>query len=196
MREIPERLRAFVALRLSIESEEAIASLISELRALGGNVSWTARTKLHLTLRFLGGAADAEMVRALDPALARITSTVHPFELRASGAGAFPNMRRPRVIWIGTAAEPVSTIAGRIETAAQACGFAPEPRPYSPHLTIGRVRDLRGWAAIRQRLEGAVERDFGISRIEAISLYRSHLDRDGATYEELARYRLGGAAVA
>ncbi len=191
-REIPERLRAFVAIRLSIESEETIASLIAELRALGGNLSWTARTKLHLTLRFLGGAAGAEMIRALDPALAQIASIVQPFELRASGVGAFPNMRRPRVVWIGTAAEPVSTIAGQIEAAAQACGFSPEPRPYSPHLTIGRVRDLRGWTAVRERLEGAVERDFGVSTIEAIALYRSHLGRDGAAYEELARYRLGG----
>lgn len=187
-------MRAFVALRLSRDSEDAIAALIDQLQRLTGNISWSRRDNLHLTLRFLGGAVPSEMVRTFAPALARIAATFNPFDLHAHGIGAFPHLRRPRVIWTGITALPLLNLAQQIEAAAQGCEFAPEPRPYSPHLTIGRVRDLRGWEAVRQRIESSSGGDFGVSRIAAISLYRSHLGRSGATYEELGRYALAGAS--
>jgi 2'-5' RNA ligase len=187
-------MRAFVALRLNPDSEDAVSAFIGELRMLNGSISWSRRDNLHLTLRFLGNAIPVPRVEALAPALKRIAAATKPFDLSASGTGAFPDLRRPRVIWIGAVAAPLIRLAQEVEAAARACGFNAESRPYSPHLTIGRVRDFHGGEAVRQHLASNCKRDFGISRIESISLYRSHLGRDGATYEELGRYPLGAGS--
>ena len=70
-------------------------------------------------------------------------------------------------------------------------GFEPERRPFSPHLTLGRVRSLRGWARLRGKLEAAARRDFGRSTVEAMTLYESRLAPEGSTYLELGRFALG-----
>lgn len=187
---LPEKLRAFVAIRLSIASETAVADFVAELSSLGGGVRWTRRTNLHLTLRFLGGAAPAAMIPPLDTALAKIAAATEPFSLQARGTGVFPNHSRPRVVWIGLESPALTRLAAQIEEAARACGFPPETRPYAAHLTIGRVRDPRGWGRIRELLVRSADRDFGRSMIDSMSLYRSVLGNEASIYEELARYAL------
>jgi 2'-5' RNA ligase len=188
MRALPDRLRAFVALRMNAETEAAIASFVSELRELGRGVSWVRSANLHLTLRFLGSAVPSAMLPPLDRALSNIASTTPAFELRAHGTGAFPKLVWAKVIWIGLSSDQLMELAGQVEAAARGCGFAPESRPYAPHLTIGRVRRPRGWAAIRERLAECTDYDFGRSVIDSMILYRSVLGRGGPTYEVIARY--------
>jgi 2'-5' RNA ligase len=120
-----------------------------------------------------------------------MASETLPFGVGAHGTGAFPNLDRPRVVWVGLTGEGLVRLAERVEAAVVRLGFAPEGRPYSPHLTIGRVRDMRGWKAVRRVIAEAAERDFGTMQIESMMLYRSILGREAAEYEELARYRLG-----
>ncbi len=83
-------------------------------------------------------------------------------------------------------------LAEQVEAAAVQAGLAPEGRAYSPHLTIGRVRDLRGWQRIRCALRQASGQDFGSMKIVEMILYRSILGGERAQYKELARYRLAG----
>jgi len=187
---LPDRLRAFVAIRLSASSEETIADFIEELRTLRAGIRWTRRANLHLTIRFLGGDVPAAMVTALDAELDRIASNTAPLTLRARGCGVFPNLSRPRVVWIDLQGEPLIQLATRVEQAAQACGFIAEDRGYVPHLTIGRVRDLHRWSLIRSILVASADRLFGASTIDSMILYRSVLGPESSTYEELARYPL------
>jgi 2'-5' RNA ligase len=187
---LPEKLRAFVALRLSEESTNAIAGFIAELRPLGSAIRWTPPTNLHLTLRFLGGAVPAAMISVLDAELCRLAVTTAPFAVDARGTGAFPNLARPRVIWIGLRSEPLIQLAAAVKAAANGCGFAPADHGYVPHLTIGRVRELRGWSRIRAALATSADRGFGVSLIDSIILYRSVLGHEASTYEEIARYFL------
>ncbi len=182
------KIRAFVAIRLGAETERALHDLIDELRAHGDGISWARRANLHLTLRFLGAAVDSGLIPPLIERLNTTAEETAPFAVAARGIGAFPNLSRPRVIWAGLEGEELLALASRVEKAAVESGFEAERRPYSPHLTIGRVRDLRRWTPLRQRLETAAEREFGCSTIEAMTLYESRLSSEGAIYREIARF--------
>lgn len=181
-------MRAFVAVRMNAEVEESIARFIAQARVSGDGIGWTPRDKLHATLKFLGAAVDPERLAPLADALALIASTTAAFEIRTRGTGAFPNLRRPRVVWAGLESEALARLARRVDDAASESGFASEKRRWSPHLTLGRVRDPHGAKAAARVIAAASKHDFGTSRIDEMRLYRSHLGAGGAVYETLARF--------
>jgi 2'-5' RNA ligase len=188
---MPDRIRAFVALPLSDEVEQAVDDFIDSIRPADnphGSIRWVRRANLHLTLRFLGDRVAASTLERLDRELVRIADTTASFTVDVRGTGGFPNPARPRVVWVGLASSKMIELARRIEQAAVESGLMPEPRAYSPHLTIGRVRDLGGWSAIRPAIEAAAGRDFGRSPAQSMILYRSILASDSVTYEPLAHY--------
>jgi 2'-5' RNA ligase len=191
---MPDRIRAFVALRLSAEVERTVAAFIDTLRPAGGSrgaIRWVRRANLHLTLRFLGDGVEAATLERLDRALVRVAAATACFTIHVRDPGAFPNLARPRVIWIGLESAQLISLANLTERAAIESGLAPERRAYSPHLTIGRVRDLGGWSEIRPAIEAAAEYHFGHSAAQSMILYRSTLAVDAASYQELARYPFG-----
>jgi 2'-5' RNA ligase len=194
--ELAPKIRAFIAVRLRAETDRAIGELIEALREPGDGISWARSANLHLTLRFLGAAIDSRLIAPLSDALAAIAAETAPFTVEARGLGAFPNLAHPRVIWVGLECEALPPLARRLEQAAVESGFAPERRPYSPHLTIGRVRDLRRWAILRGKLEAAAARNFGRSPIAAMTLYESQLAASGAKYRELAQFQFRAQPVA
>ena len=192
---LPNGIRAFVALRLAAEVEQSVAGFIESLQAANPPhhaIRWVRRSNLHLTVRFLGDRVEAATLARLDRELGLIAAATAPFVIGVRGTGAFPNLTRPRVIWAGLESADLVALAGRAEHAAIAAGLAPEPRAYTPHLTIGRVRDLGGWNEIRPAIEAAADRDFGRSPALSLILYRSMLGVPSATYEELACYPLAG----
>lgn len=191
---LPDKIRAFVALRMSAEVECAIAEFVDPLCELRSGVRWVRPANLHLTLRFLGDAVNHDLLLPLDQTLNQISGQTSPFMLHARGTGAFPNLERPRVIWIGLVSEQLIRLAHQVESAAVQAGFVPEGRPYTPHLTIGRVRDLHGWQRIRQVLRESPNQDFGSVLISEMILYRSILGGEAAQYQPLARYPLTGAS--
>jgi 2'-5' RNA ligase len=188
---LPEKLRAFVALRMAPAVEDELAAFIEKLRLDASGVRWVPRSNLHVTLRFLGGAVESAKIAALMPRLQNIAHRTQPFVLGVVGTGAFPNLARPRVVWVGLRAQELALLAEQIERAAVECGLARETRPYSPHLTIGRVRDLTGWKSVRGALAEAAAHDFGSCPITGIILYRSILGPTTSRYQELARFDFG-----
>jgi 2'-5' RNA ligase len=190
---LPDKIRAFVALRISADVESAIAKFVDPLRELRSGIRWVRQANMHLTLRFLGGAVERNLLLPFDQALNQISRQISPFMLHARETGAFPNLDRPRTIWIGLVSEQLIRLAQQVEGAAVQAGFVPEGRPYTPHLTIGRVRDLHGWQRIRQVLRESPNQDFGSMLISEMILYRSILGGEAAQYQALARYPLIGA---
>jgi 2'-5' RNA ligase len=188
MHNLPERVRAFIAIRLGSAVESAVFNFIEPFRALRSGVHWVRPAQLHVTLRFLGGDVPREMLKPLDRELNKVVETFSAFTVSAQGTGAFPDLKRPRVVWIGLSSDALIALAARIEASACACGFSPDPRPFAPHLTIGRVRDIRGWPAVKQHLIEAADRDFGSSQIVALVLYRSILGPQSSRYEEISSY--------
>ena len=188
-----KRVRAFVAVRVSVEVEASLNQFVASVREERDGVAWVRPTNLHLTLKFLGPAVEVARIDPLIESLRALATTVNPFEIRAIGVGTFPNLARPNVIWAGLRSEPLVELATRVDGAAAEYGFEREVRPYSPHLTLGRVRDSRAARHLREPLSAAREREFGVSRVESMALYRSQLAPGGSIYTALATFPFAAA---
>lgn len=193
-----DSVRAFVALRMAPEVEQAVIDFIASMRTARDSsrdgVRWSGRNNLHLTLRFLGDRVAASTIERLDAAFGEIATATTCFGIDVRGIGAFPDLERPRVIWVWLESANLRALAAQIERAAVSAGLAPERRNFTPHLTIGRVRDLTGWNKLRRIIEAVQNRDFGRTAAKSLILYRSILGRDSPTYEELGQYRFAGRA--
>jgi len=187
-------VRLFVALRLPEPVRAALGAEIERLRRLAPAIAWVPPENLHVTLKFLGDVAP-DRLAAVHAALADATAEATRFDLVIEGLGAFPAPARPRVLWagIGEGHEALAALAGRVEAALGAAGFAPEARPYTGHVTLGRARAPRADPALAAALAAARARRFGRVRVERVSLMQSHLHPRGARYTELAAWGLGGS---
>jgi len=181
-----ERLRLFIALELPTQVKDRLLELQGRLKACGADVRWTRPEGIHLTLKFLGDT-DPSAVDSLAEGLGRAASESPCFTLEASGAGAFPNLRRPRVLWAGVKGDldALGALQGRVEREAASLGYEPEKRGFSPHLTLGRVRSPKN----QQRLIDALAKEayVELGRIEAdrLILFQSELRPSGAVYTAL-----------
>ncbi len=187
--------RLFIAVELPPEARRALASLSRTLDC-GRAVRWTKPENIHLTLQFLGNT-PAGRVEAIAAALRTTIPPLSPFRLALAGVGAFPNVRRPRVVWVGVEGERerLAELHRAVIAATQTVGFQPEDRPFKPHLTIARVQK---WAGRNDyaRIEAAL-RDSDIGRVAAlpvgeVHLIRSQLKPDGPVYTSLAVIPLRG----
>ena len=152
-----------------------------------------ATGNLHLTVKFLGAVAE-DRIEAVAGALAGAVAGVGAFDAQVEGLGAFPSTMRPRVVWAGVTAGAgtMADLAGRVDDALAALGFEREARLFSPHITLGRVREPGRMPALTEALQGAAGRGFGRLRVARVSLMRSELSPRGARYTELAPASLGG----
>jgi len=191
-------LRAFIAIKLSDELKGHIGEMQAELkgRAFGlDGLGWVKPEGLHLTLRFLGDIAEEQVV-ALGTLLRDIAAGVKPFVLEARGIGAFPDPRAPRVIWLGLRGEPDAMDALRrmhagIEDGVAGLGFSLEPRAFTAHLTLARVRDRRSGAALAKVLEANRDRAVGSFTAASVGLIKSELRPAGAVYTTLVEVPFG-----
>jgi len=182
-------LRSFVAILLPDELRGRLGLEIEALRRHAAGVAWVAAENLHITLKFLGGVEEARLAE-VTAALERAT-TVPAFDVTVRGLGAFPTPRRPRVVWAGTTAAPAFVrLAEDVDRALGGLGFPPEGRGFTPHVTLGRVREPGRDPALAAALEAGATRPFGQLRVARASLMRSDLSPRGARYTELAGFSL------
>ena len=135
-------IRTFVAIELSDEIKRVLSELMESLREKDIREVRLVRPEgVHLTLKFLGDIPVGK-VDAVKEALSCVTSHA-PFELDLDGTGVFPNERKPRVLWVGIKGDmaPLNALQSDVENALEGIGFRRERRDFSPHLTIGRIRD-------------------------------------------------------
>jgi len=182
-------LRAFIALEIPHEIQQAIYKVASTLRAdLGACVRWTPPENMHLTLKFLGEVSPAQ-VDALTSALRVQADSVPAFKVEVGGLGSFPDGKRARVLWIGIQAPAeIQTLQRGIESACARLGYESESRGFSPHLTIGRVRQDAMPAdaqKIRRALETATIDLLGAVRVDSVHLFKSDLQKSGAVYTKI-----------
>jgi RNA 2',3'-cyclic 3'-phosphodiesterase len=177
-------IRAFVAVKLAPVVTEEIAKVRSALQAAGGDVRWVRTEGIHLTLKFLGDVARPQVEPILD-ALRGALREQPGLRVRAQGVGAFPSLRRPKVVWVGLTGNGLKPLSEAVETALMPLDFPPEEREFKPHLTIGRVRSLRGWEKVFAVAKRYEHTEFGESVIEHLTLYQSDLRPDGAVYHPL-----------
>lgn len=190
-------VRAFIALELPEHTKREIAGIQDSLRtaaqrqgrAVAGALKWVAPESIHLTLRFLG-PTDEGLLPRLEELLAAAAVDQKAFALMLAGIGAFPNARRPRVLWVGIQGdlERLAALQQRIEEGVVALGFRAEPRGFSPHLTLARVREGQPpavLAGISSLLATPVRLSDAALRVNSLSLMRSELLPTGARYTSL-----------
>ena len=190
-----EQIRSFIAIELPDDLKSGLSELQSRLKAAGhAPVKWVDPYSIHLTLKFLGNIAAGrvdEITRVMEAAAREISL----FHLEVGGLGAFPNLRRVQVVWVGVGGEveQLGQLQRRIESGLAPLGFAPESREFRPHLTIARLREQ---ASLDERQNfGQLIGSTGFEAVyrfgvDSINLMRSQLTPKGAIYSRISSARL------
>jgi 2'-5' RNA ligase len=163
------------------------------LKKSGADVRWTSAAGIHLTLKFFG-EIDENQINTLAAAASDVTCATPAFTLAVQSVGTFPGPKSPRVIWLGLSGQ-TEILAGMVRNLEQAfapLGFSPEKRPFTPHLTLGRVRSGQGREALRQSLQSVILPDFPELLVQELVLFRSTLRPQGALYTPLRQIALAG----
>jgi len=184
---VSEAIRSFVAVSISEGARRQIADLLGRLRREPGAViRWVRLELMHLTLAFLGEVSH-EFLESVKPRLAGVAQQHRGFTMQLKGLGAFPSPARARVVWVGTeqGRDDVCALQGDVVKALCSVGYQSERRPFSPHLTLGRLR-MPGDVSKAVAAQFASE-SFTIDRVV---LFRSALGPAGPAYSVLAEFPL------
>lgn len=185
-------VRAFIAIALPPEICLALSDCISHFKQQHGDIKWVRTEGLHITLKFLGDI-QPDQVEEIASVLSRISSAFSAFELSIEGAGAFPNLQRPRIVWAGIreGSNELVRLAEEIDRGMHDLGFQCEERPFKPHITLGRVRSPQ---RLRETMEAVKNQTgvFGTFRAESIILMQSDLKPTGAEYTPLHQFQIRG----
>jgi 2'-5' RNA ligase len=167
------------------------AFLAIEVPPLTAPVPWPRNPERHLTLRFLG-EIPPESAGAIAAAVEDAVREVEPFGVVYRSGGMFPDATRPRVAWIGLGegAEALKQLAGRIDRALVPLGFPPEARPFTPHVTVLRIRGPADAQRARELVGALGDAPLGRDRVEEVVLFESLLSPGGVAHIPRARLRL------
>jgi len=177
-------LRLFVALNFPPQVRQALWQATAPLRDLGLPVKWVRVDGLHLTLKFLGDVPE-EREAELVAAVGRAATGARALPLVLGEFGVFPDLHRPRVVWVGIAPEPaLELLQHQVEREFTPLGFPAEARAFQPHVTLGRAA-----REARARDFAGLEAALGVLRfqetavIESVDLMQSTLQSGGAVYQ-------------
>ena len=179
-------MRLFIALNLPKAERERIYRATEPLRAKGFPVDWLESESYHLTLKFLGNVRT-ELVSVVEGVVDRVAGATGAFPLAIGGFGAFPTIRRPRVVWVGVDPTPaLRCLKQDLEWGLANHGFEREIRAFHPHVTVGRAGESEGAGAFRGLDELSAKLEYrGKVPAETVDLMRSQLSRQGPYYSLL-----------
>ena len=184
------QIRTFIAIDLPLSLQESLDKQTARLRqTLGDNViRWVSPHNMHLTLKFLGKVPAAHL-DFLKQMLTQAADSTPQFDLQIGGIGSFPSSKRPRVLWVGIhAPTSLASLQRMIEEGANRLGFEKEERAFSPHLTVGRIRqgiDVKEIQKISNALSTIQLGKIGTARVDSVHLYKSALNSEGSIYTKL-----------
>ena len=179
-------MRCFIAIELPPAVKSALGSLLEELKKSPADIRWVNPNNIHLTLKFLGNVNEKNIpgvINIMDAACKQY----QPLTLELKGLGIFPDINRPRILWIG--AEGNSVLKGLqrdIEYGMAKIGFEREDRKFTAHLTLGRFRSLRGKEDILEKIKLRGNVSLGAINVSSISLMKSDLSPEGSRYARIA----------
>ena len=182
-------MRTFIAITLPEEIKDFLGSLQAQLKKAGADVKWVSPKNIHLTLKFLGEIDENNTGKAIG-AIETVAAGHSAFQVRLCSLGAFPSLSSPRVIWaaIDEGNSQTIGIAKELEERLAIIGFEKEGRPFSTHITLGRVRSALNKEKLARLLtdhsEGFSQEQRGFTA-EAITLFKSTLQPQGPYYEIL-----------
>jgi 2'-5' RNA ligase len=190
-----EQIRSFIAIELPEEVKTGLRRLQTELKLPEHTfVKWVAPESVHLTLKFLGNISP-QKVAEITGVMEQASQGVGPFQLEVTEVGAFPNLRQPRVLWLGIkgAIDKLVAWQQRIDSGLVPLGFAKETRAFTPHLTLARLRDgtlpkdRLGFGELITKTPVQVSYKVNVN---SLSLMKSQLLPGGAVYSRLTEVKL------
>ncbi len=179
-------MRLFTGLDLPPEIAGRLADLLERLRP-AARISWSPPGNLHITTKFIGEWPEDRLAE-LQTALRALAGPSIP--VRVAGLGFYPNARSPRVFWCGVEAPGLAELAARTDAATAALGVESEKRPYSPHLTLARIREKTEMGPLHRLVEALGAVDPGHFEARQFYLYRSQMRAGGSLYTKLAEFPL------
>jgi 2'-5' RNA ligase len=193
-----DKIRTFIAIELDESIKDGLTRLQEGLKGEvpQGSVRWVRPASIHLTLKFLGDV-PADQTREITRALERSCQGFAPFSLACGGLGCFPNLKRPRVVWVGVHEETgtLAQLQKAIEANVAPLGYPTEKRKFSPHLTLGRVQRRVSSSDLHRLGEQVGSSEIGTlgqMEVRSVNLMRSDLRPSGAVYTRLAEVKLKG----
>ena len=190
-------IRAFIAIDLPTNLQECLGQVSHELKERLHDlpVRWVPPENVHLTLKFLGDVSMKNL-EMLTNIISQVVSEYLVFDVSAGGIGAYPKIHRPRVIWVGLEGPPELLAMQRgIEIETTHLGYSREERPFSPHLTLGRVSRNANSREIRRISDVLAEFKvgfLGVLQVNEVHLFKSELKPGGAVYTRVFTATLTG----
>lgn len=187
-----DKVRSFVAIGVSNDVQGRLESIVNELRMALSNVKWVEPRNYHLTIKFLG-EIPRERIPEVSGGLEAASKRLCEFDIELKGVGAFPDIRRPRVIWVGIGAgiEEFRKLWQAVEEELSRRGFEKEPKGFSPHLTLGRIRHPGPPAPkLSEIVEMVRNEPLGRIRVNELLLMRSELSSRGPDYTLIEKHVL------
>jgi len=187
-------IRCFIAIEIPDEVKRALGRMQQSLRGAGVKVRWMDPRVIHLTTKFLGDVADADIPKVCE-VMKRVSAGVRPMELSVTGVGSFPARGAPRVLWAGVEGdvEPLADLVARMDRAlADDVGIQAEHRPFRPHLTLGRVKSSRNVEQLQEMMTRNASAAFGDFQADVITLFMSKLEPEGAIHTPMANVAFAG----
>jgi 2'-5' RNA ligase len=183
-------MRTFIAVELPENIKNKIGELQAPLKRTNAFVSWVKPENIHITLKFLGEVPE-EKINEVFSAIEIALKETKKFKINLKGMGAFPDFRRPRVIWVGTGkgGEELLSMANKIEEEMEKIGFPKENRKFSPHFTIGRVKSPKNIEKLMEKVKSTdfETEDIGVNEV---TVMKSQLHPAGAIYTPLKKIPL------
>ena len=184
-------MRTFIAIDLTPEIRTELSNLVRQLRPAGTDVKWVAPNNYHLTLKFIGetGEKEVEIIKSIINELAK---RHRQFPLAFKGTGSYPQgQSRLRVIWVGVSGgAELLALQKDLEESLKKENFSADDRPFSPHLTIGRVRYPQKQEKLKAELDQLSQKDFGLMPVKEITFFQSVLRPEGPEYKVISRHHL------
>lgn len=183
-------MRLFFAVKLSDELKQELSKFLEPFLHIRARVKWVEPKNLHLTLKFLGETEKSQL-EDLKQGAETAAATASPFEIALQDCGAFPNLRAPRVFWIGVndPEKRLTQLAKELDYNLSQFGWEREKRAFSPHLTLGRVKDRSGLTQVSEEFGRAKFPPVKLP-VEAFYLVESQLRPAGPIYTDLVRFAL------
>jgi 2'-5' RNA ligase len=176
-------VRVFIAVPLPGDLKSKLASLQREFRHLPLEAAWVREDGFHITLKFLG-EVDSSQIGPISSCMIETAQAYRPFSLTLCGVGVFPHESSPRVLWVGIHDRTglLRQLQQTIEARLTPIGYLAEERPFSPHLTLARLKRVSRRGEFLVGLKAHREEVWGQLNVDHIALVQSQLQPSGARY--------------
>jgi 2'-5' RNA ligase len=186
-------MRLFLAVDIPEDIRRGAGDLVRDVNIPTQKVRWVKRENLHITLKFLG-ETPKERLGAVAAGARRVAAGFTPIYVLVEGAGVFPNKIKPRIFWLGIKGDTkaLERLAEELDAALALAGFAREERPFSAHLTLGRVQVESAKGQVIRAATAHKDISFGSFTVDRLVLYESVIGPGGPKYTPLGSFPFGG----